>query len=510
MKTTLWVILWAAIGINAAEPPITHGARSIPTEPRKLVIWGRNLWVGNEWDASKPTAKIGGQSLEFFRDGSYLGANPALVPADEPNRALPEVLQFTIPAAIQAAQGVVVDLVRNDGQAFQAAATIGERAKAPAPIYFDPFDASGEVIPLSEPREIRSEFNGQGATFVPGPGFVGNSLLIVRSGGIRNAGVVVLPSADGKPINAIEIDAAAPVTLERVLIRNDREAGVGLTLTNCTGSTFAHVVSEAATPFSAGPTAKHGLNTFLACKARPGRFLTGRLGRAWLGDRNLVYACEWSGLDRGPVGQQAGPPLWRTLLYRCVGTSTGLTIGGSENILWEAISGGLRVEAMITGDSLWVDTEAALTLTPDVKPGRFVCVLDGSKKWGRIVESKVENGNLYVKVDRHLAGSTRLPVFIGPCIAENTVALCVFKDAKHAIYQSGRAMGNTYVGCQCRNVADCVVIIEKDVGGLLAFDWGGVRRHCFGFNCGRELVRTDQYYDATKPPSQLPWRREIP
>lgn len=304
---------------------------------------------------------------------------------------------------------------------------------------------------------------------------------------------------------ALEIDQTGPLHIKNLNIVNKSSNGIGINIIKCFDATFENVNIISEQPVYAAPNAKHGRNNFLYSDMSSPHPQYGQINRGLLGEENFVGWTKWHHIDRGPVGQMSGPPMYRSLLYRCQQEFMGTTIGGSEGILWEAPNG-WPVSANCTGSTL---TFAGNNI--DVRVGVFACDLL-NKKWARITNfttTTVSGIKSYtVTLDRVMNTGQR-DWFVGNCIVENTVVNSTFNSCKLGVHLFGRSIGNVFKLWDCRNVHDVVVeeiMTAEQARNVYGFAWSNIYNRLRWTGGSRGVYRTKKYYDGMlSPQQQLPW-----
>lgn len=484
------------IGIANAQPPQPWQALTIPTQPRTLFVHGANLWVGNEQDLSKlPTLAINGQAMTYAPDERTEG-----------NFATTRVLQFLIPDAAGVGE-VEYTLTRNDGQTANGKATLG-----PLATQADRSQA-GQVLLIDRPLTVRGDWNAAGLTVRPSARWSGEPWLIWQASGVIRDLVVDIPPAATRtpPFWSVltSQEGSERVGLERVRLTNGKPGGAGLYLLRCFGGQFVDVDASADYALDAQPNAVHGRNVFWRCNCRPraGTWRTGQVGRAMLGTESIATDCEWIGLDRGPSATTAGPPMLHWLQYRNRQRDTGVTIGGSEGVLVEAIH-----TASMAADVAGQVVRIASSSVPggaaglDTRPGVFVFDI-AAQKWARITTATTSANGLTITIDRNLVDGSR-KVAVGNGCVECTVAHFDAANGKNAVYSFARTTDLAILGGVWDAIGDGLVIHEVDGSTpnqperQSAFGWRITSKRTLIGAVARPVFRCAKYWDAANPP---PW-----
>lgn len=439
-------------------------ARLLPNN--MLVVHGRQLMLNRQ--AASPTGMLnGGVKLTQILDNTSDGTP-----------ALEEVQLYDMTGK----SGTTVTITREDG--LTASANIQK-------VTYDPVES---VLPVPS---------------------AGTAKYVIGKGTYKNI-TIEMPRTITRPSQyaAIEINQTGPLYMENVTIINRAKDGIGIVLNTCYDAHFENVKIVADEPIYSPPNGKHARNNFLWCDWSANARQYGQLNRGVMGQENFLAWTKWHDMDRGPVSQQSGPPMYRNLLYRCEQHLTGTTIGGSEGVLWEAPNG-YPLTGQVTNNKL-VFTIDKTVISVDVRAGLFACDLN-AKKWARINSfQSTTNGNMVtytLTLDRDM-GTTATFWFVGNCIVENTVVNSTFTSGKLGVHLFGRSMGNVFKLWDCRDIHDVVVEETKEntpenpnasPRNVFGWAWGNVYDRLRTMNCNRGIYKCYHYYDGKLPPEQLPW-----
>lgn len=335
-----------------------------------------------------------------------------------------------------------------------------------------------------------------------------SSTIVWTGGTLENCELVAAAGFDG-PVLDVQQTGASPVKLKNVKIRGD---DIGLKISRCYDGLFDGVTIHAEQPVYADPGWKGARNTWINCDWTAGDVQRGMLNRGILGEETILAACQWHDIDRGPLAQQAGPPMYRNLVYRCQQHRTGTTIGGSEGLLFEAPNG-WPIKAKVAAKTLTYSTQATYV----VPVGYFAFDVAG-QKWARITSSSVSAGTFgltySIQLDRDLGTqATTSDWLLGNGAVENNILHFTCSSGKLGLHWFGRSAANVCRFWDCRDVHDVIVeeacTPRQDPNGSTSYGlaWGNVYDHIRCAGESRGLVRCGLYYDGAKPEEQLPWMR---
>ncbi|NDD52864.1 hypothetical protein EBZ39_03120 [bacterium] len=470
------------IGISLivqAPPPEIHAVHFIHGDVPSIIVTGRNLWVETEgWSQAGKANKISINGTEGTWD-ALTGAS-----GHDTNRGLYCIQRAWFRTGLPATSNAAVKLTRWDDVSTTYNTFI------PVNRGRSEFTNFGTTRVISEPIIVTDSqtLDLEGATVVPGPGFVGTEILRYGLGsGVKN-GRIIIPESSNCPATAImrannpriNIPWSLGIHVTGMEFHDLRYRGQGVVSRGFRGCFFAHCKFNAWLCIEREPMDDSCQNIFYDCEFTcPRGRNDGQIGNALCGQQNLIWQCSWHDIDRGPTGGCFGPPLEKTTWWECDQYRTGTSQGASEGLLYESMECA-QATARFDGTVATVTGLSANSNQNQIRPGYFVVRPDG--RWARITEMDRQSNSptftlkLHRPISNNQPGDSLGDVRIGNAIIENNFLRCRFDDGKSGIYFWGCAIDNYLGGCQFSNLRAAIVQKKSRDNEGWSFGWNLIDR----------------------------------
>lgn len=501
-------MLFSYLIMIISQSPEIHSVRFIPGDAPSLVITGRNLYVGSEyeskspWWSPRPEAKICKISVNGQPGvwDNLFGASD-----EDANRGLHAIQLVRFPAGLAMSADALVEFERFDG------------AKASTRTFIPANRGRSLYLPSGQAEVISSRIvipPGQtldlgGKTLLPSSTFRDSELVRYSAGSRVINGRLVIPEDHPGPIRACLRPAmpapGMPSTfglhVSGLVIEDLRKRGIGIETFACSNSIFLCTKIVAHTALLKGPTEISEDNLWYECEfSSPTGRNDGCVGNVMGGSRNLIFRCRWHDIDRGPTASCWGSPLERTTFFECHQWNTGWTQGASEGLLYE---GGVSVWGNAVVDGTRVQLRDVVTNGADrqLRVGYHI-VIPSRNAWARITDLQRvgATSDCSIITDRPLPAGTH-EAFVGNTIYENNFIRCRFQDGKAGLFLFGVAAGNHVCGCS----------FDRLRGGIVRWDSPrvGDRPKMWSFEVGR-FERVNWFRDVQEPNIAIPNTRDWP